>query len=530
MNTERHRVRVTLAVTILATVCGWGTGFLLGGGLAVRQAIHQLRRDADRLIAEENATLKETFSTMGKMSSSPYPYCSEAEVAYFRKLIFQTDYLADAGRIRDGVIDCSATLEKADLPREPMKPAFVMPGGAKVYRVTGPLQIRDQITLGIQFKDMFVVINSGAGRRLDPNALSFIMTLRPGAGQDPGTLLSTTPEPVNNVFTKDGLTRNGQNLYFTRCTTDQLSCDTTNISIVEALNADRPELKICILMGGIVGALLGFLASLAYRRSRNMRQQLRRAISKDKLRLVYQPIVDLATKRIVGAEALVRWTDEEGFAVPPDVFVREAEEAGFVGSLTRLVVRHTLRDFSAALHNNPEFRLSINIAATDLSDPAFLPMLEEALIVSGVQPQSLAIEITEGSTARYEVAINTIRRLHDMGYRVHIDDFGTGYSSLSYLKDLQIYAIKIDKSFTRSIGTEAVTVAILPQILAMAEALKLQVIVEGIETAPQAEYFSSLNMPVLAQGWFFGYPVPADRFFHLLADDEDKAQAATAAN
>jgi sensor c-di-GMP phosphodiesterase-like protein len=112
---------------------------------------------------------------------------------------------------------------------------------------------------------------------------------------------------------------------------------------------------------------------------------------------------------------------------------------------------------------------------------------------------------------------------------VHIDDFGTGYSSLSYLKDLEISAIKIDKSFTRSVGTQAVTVAILPQILAMADALKLQVIVEGIETGPQAEYFSSLGRPVLAQGWFFGYPVPAERFLRLLAEDEKKAQAATAA-
>jgi sensor c-di-GMP phosphodiesterase-like protein len=106
---------------------------------------------------------------------------------------------------------------------------------------------------------------------------------------------------------------------------------------------------------------------------------------------------------------------------------------------------------------------------------------------------------------------------------VHIDDFGTGYSSLSYLQDLAISAIKIDKSFTRSIGTQAVTVAILPQILAMAEALKLQVIVEGIETSPQADYFSVLAQPVLAQGWFFGYPVPAERFQRLLAEDEQKA-------
>lgn len=528
MNTERHRVRVTLVVTILSTICGLGAGSLLGGSLALRQAVTQLQRDADRLIAEENASLKETFSTMKKMSSSPYPYCSEAETAYFRKLIFQTDYLADGGRMRDGVIDCSATLDKADLPREPLKPAFTMARGSKVYRLTGPLQIRDQITFGVQFNDLYVVINSGVGRRLDSSTLPFIMSLTPAAGQAPGVLMSTTPELANAVFTKEGLVRKGDTLYLTRCASDRSSCITTHIAVIEALQADRTELKICILLGGVIGALFGFLASLVYRRSRNMEQQLRRAISRDKLRLVYQPIVDLATKRIVGAEALSRWTDEEGFAVGPETFVKVAEGAGFVGSLTRLVVHHALRDFGATLRSHPDFRLSINATASDLSDPAFLPMLEESMILFGVRTQSVAIEITESSTARHEVAIETIHRLSEMGHSVHIDDFGTGYSSLSYLKDLEICAIKIDKSFTRSIGTQAVTVAILPQILAMADALKLQVIVEGVETAPQADYFSSLGKPVFVQGWFFGYPVPTERFHQILDDEEKQSQAALA--
>jgi sensor c-di-GMP phosphodiesterase-like protein len=529
MNTERHRVRVTLAVTILSTALGSSAGLLLGGGLALRQAMLRLQQDAGRLIAEENATLKETFDTMKKMSSSPYPRCSEAEIAYFRKLLFQTDFLRDGGRMHDGKIDCSTTLGVADLQASPMKLDYSMPGGTNVYVVTGPLQIRDQPTLGLQFNDLYVVINSGAGRRVDSATLPFIMTVKPASSPNPGRLLSTEPQPKDAVFTQEGLARKGDTLYFTRCTANNLSCTTTHINLIESLQSDRVELKFCIFLGGLAGALFGFLASLAYRRSRNMEQQLRRAISKDRLRLVYQPIFDLTTRRIAGAEALARWTDEEGYAVGPDVFITIAEEAGFVGALTRLVVRKALRDFAATLRDHPDFQLSINVAASDLGDPAFLPMLEEALIRSGVQAQSLAIEVTERSTARHEVAIDTIRRLHELGYSVHIDDFGTGYSSLSYLNDLAICAIKIDKSFTRSVGTEAVTVAILPQILAMADALKLQVIVEGIETSQQAEYFSSLGRPILAQGWFFGYPVPADRFLRLLADDKKKAKEAECA-
>jgi sensor c-di-GMP phosphodiesterase-like protein len=142
-----------------------------------------------------------------------------------------------------------------------------------------------------------------------------------------------------------------------------------------------------------------------------------------------------------------------------------------------------------------------------------------------VPAQSLAVEITETSTAHSEKAKATIKQLRERGFSLHIDDFGTGYSSLSYLHALAIDAIKIDKSFTQAIGTEAVTVSILPQILSMAATLKLQVIVEGVETKAQSDYFLAASQPVLAQGWYFGRPVSIEQFQSLL-DEERKTLAA----
>jgi sensor c-di-GMP phosphodiesterase-like protein len=300
---------------------------------------------------------------------------------------------------------------------------------------------------------------------------------------------------------------------------------TTFITIPEALQADRTLLWFCMALGGLTGALFGFVLSIFLGRTRSMEPQLRRAICQDKLRVEYQQIVHLTSGRIVGAEALARWTDEEGFAVGPDVFIKIAEERGFVGSITRLVIRHVLRDFAATLRARPDFRLSINVAATDLADPRFLPMLERALKQAEVPAESLIIEITESSTARHEVAIAAILRLRERGHSVHIDDFGTGYSSLSYLHELSVDAIKIDRSFTRTIGTEAVTAGILPQILAMAGALHLQVIVEGIETSQQAEYFATMAQPILGQGWLYGRAVAPEEFHRLLAEEENMAQA-----
>ena len=248
-----------------------------------------------------------------------------------------------------------------------------------------------------------------------------------------------------------------------------------------------------------------------------MAQQLHRAIRQDKLQLVYQPIVEPPTGKYVGAGALARWTDEEGFAIGPDVFVQMAEDRGFVNELTALVVKRALREFAETLRSRPEFQLSVNVTAADLADPEFLPMLEHALNDARVATHSLTIEVTESSTARKQVAKETIRKLRLRGHCVQIDDFGTGYSSLSYLHDLSVDEIKIDKAFTQAIGTKAVIGEILPQILAMAETLDLMVTVEGIETTEQADYFAGLPRPVLGQGWLFGHPVPADEYHRNLA-------------
>jgi sensor c-di-GMP phosphodiesterase-like protein len=149
-------------------------------------------------------------------------------------------------------------------------------------------------------------------------------------------------------------------------------------------------------------------------------------------------------------------------------------------------------------------------------------LLEQSLEHAEVPAQSLAIEITESCTARIPGAMETIRGLRQKGYSVHIDDFGTGYSSLSYLHALAIDAIKIDRAFTQAIGTEAVTSSILPQILAMAKKLNLEVIVEGVETGEQAGYFAGGERPILAQGWYFGRPVSSEAFHRLLTADQLK--------
>jgi sensor c-di-GMP phosphodiesterase-like protein len=502
---------------------------MVGRAISLKLAQRKIAQDSGRLIAVADEFSNESRATLAAMNASTLPFCSEAEMAYFRALVFQSQYLKDGGRMRDGQIVCSAAMNSPDLKKMLFKPDYAQPDGTLFYRSNTSARIGKLRAALLQSGSSYIVytphllnfmrITGSHYFFVSPNDPSLKLTLEGSADQS-----RSNQARISQVITKEGRARVGDTFYATRCSDQYNKCVSAYVSIPEALSYDRNLLTLSSLGSGLGGAILGFLGSFFYRRNRSMEQQLRRAIRRDNLRVVYQPIVNLASQRIVGAEALARWIDEEGQMVGPDVFIKIAEERGFVGEITKLVVRHVLRDMGEVLRGDSDFRLSINVAAADLTDPDFPSMLEDALRQARVPAEKLAIEITESSTARQDVAVAAIHQLRRNGHEVHIDDFGTGYSSLSYLHTLSIDAIKIDRSFTQAVGTEAVTLSILPQILAMAQTLKLQVIVEGVETSEQANYFAAFKSSntILVQGWLFGHPVAADVFRGLLAEDEQK--------
>jgi sensor c-di-GMP phosphodiesterase-like protein len=515
--TLKQRVLAAFIATLAAAAFGLLAGYWAGRVIALRLTESKLKQYATLTMKEADASSRESRTMLAAMNASTFPYCSEAEIAWFRKLLFQSEYLKEAGRMRDGKIECSATLGRLAQPVAQPQPGFSQMDGTKVYKGFAPFRVDDLTVVSLELGDSYVIFSPYLEAHRGSPPMYYTSTATDDPSRQSIRLMGTPIQANAAILTSDGQGYLGNNLYATRCSARYFNCVTAYISIPEAFLANRGEMKVILALGGPAGGLFGFVVALLYRRNRSLNHQLRRAIQMDRLRVVYQPIVNLASGEIEGAEALARWTDEEGFAVGPDIFVKIAEERGFVGEITRLVVRHVLRDFAVTLRAHADFRISINVAAADLGDPRFLPMLEQSMDQAGVLAASVAIEITESSTALHQVAMEAIRHLRRLGHQVHIDDFGTGYSSLSYLHDLSVDAIKIDRSFTRAIGTDAVTVSILPQILAMAEKLHLQVVVEGIETSQQAAYFFGGAKSILGQGWFFGRPVPPEEFLPLLA-------------
>jgi sensor c-di-GMP phosphodiesterase-like protein len=509
---------------MMAAVFGMSAGILMGYVLALYLAENWLGNYSSLIAEQQDASSEEAIEVLAAIKESPHAYCSDAEIAFFRELVFRSIYLKDAGHIRGGVIDCSATAERPGRSIGQFKPEILQRDGTSAYSNLMPIRETGLKRAGLQLGNGYVVFGPQAPLALGPIPMRAIYTMNSTAGE------GTKPQaagssPIQGLdLTTEGTFLVGDALYATRCSATFFKCVTTTATVKEAIHGEGNVVVLGTVLGGLAGTLLGIAISFLLGRSKSMEQQLRRAIANDNVDLAYQPIVNVDSYRIVGAEALARWTDEDGVVVGPDVFVRIAEAEGFIGSLTRQVVRRALRDFGETLRANPEFRLSVNVTAPDLADPKFLPMLDEAVERAKISHSSLVIEITESSTANRVEAMETIRELRRRGHSIHIDDFGTGYSSLSYLLYLNVDTIKIDKAFTKAIGTESVTVGILPQILAMAKALRMGVVAEGVETEQQANYFSGAGGHIDGQGWFYGRPVPAEEFHRLLEDGRGKAR------
>lgn len=251
---------------------------------------------------------------------------------------------------------------------------------------------------------------------------------------------------------------------------------------------------------------------------------LRRAVEKGELCLQYQPMVDLASGTISGAEALVRWNHPEFGMLGPEQFIPLADETGLIIEIGEWVLNQACRQ-AKRWHELglKDLTISVNVSAVQLGQPQLLNQVAGALEQTGLDPARLELEITESVLMQdAESSIDTLRALKNMGIRISVDDFGTGYSSLSYLKRFPIDVLKIDRSFTRDIVADPDNSAIVAAIVALARSLKLSVLAEGVELPEQLEILRRENCDRV-QGYFFGRPLDPDGFFSLAMSVPDHA-------
>jgi EAL domain-containing protein (putative c-di-GMP-specific phosphodiesterase class I) len=245
---------------------------------------------------------------------------------------------------------------------------------------------------------------------------------------------------------------------------------------------------------------------------------LARAVERDELRLYYQPLVNLNTSEIVGAEALVRWERPGHGLVPPMSFIPLAESTGLIVDIGEWVLHEACRRQRRWMDMGlGHLQLAVNVSALQFHQGLLERQVADALEASGCDPTRLELELTESTLmVQPDEVMESIRRLKQRGLQLAIDDFGTGYSSLAYLRRLAVDKIKIDQSFVRDITVDADGAAIVRAIIQMARSLGLRTLGEGVETQVNRRALQVLGCD-LAQGYFFGRPVPAAEFEAMAA-------------
>lgn len=256
------------------------------------------------------------------------------------------------------------------------------------------------------------------------------------------------------------------------------------------------------------------------KRRLEVENELKNAIKNNELRLVYQPIVEFETSKVIGMEALIRWKSQELGDMYPDEFITIAEESGMILSIGKWVMQEAVSQFmiwqKQFAHTINLKKIAVNVSVHQFNAPEFLKQVENIIAQSGIVKEHLELELTESIIVKDISGVRAkMQQLRNLGVNLSIDDFGTGYSSLSYLKKLPFTTLKIDKSFTQDIGNDVDDKELISTIITIAENFNLEVVIEGVETYEQYAFVNERKATFM-QGYFCSKPMEKESFEAML--------------
>lgn len=469
--------------------------------------------------ADKTAT--QALEAIARLEAARLAACSTAELALMGQLDVSSSYIQAVGRVKDGVVTCLSVRElKLDLGAD----IFRAPSGVIMY-LSVPIADRGtEPAIALQRGNFVVLIHRQltldtwtASRDI---ALGIFQVDRPTRDGPEVARGNVSRAWLRHLDGKDETTFIEGGRLIAVVHSNHFRIASVAALPPNDLIARRNAIAMRLVPAGVFAGLGACIAILSLaQRQRSLAAALRQAFRRKEFFVQYQPIVELATGRCVGVEALVRWRRSTGELIGPDLFIPAAEQSGLIARLTEQVLHIVQSDAGAWLRLNPDFHIAINLSPTDLHSLALVGLLDRFMQESGARPSNLVLEITERGLVDVDAARPILKALRTRGYNIAIDDFGTGYSSLSYLESLELNILKIDRSFVEAIGTRAPTSQVVGHIIAMARALGLQMVAEGVERQAQADYLNSHKVQY-AQGWLFGRPVA----FNLIIERMDAQQ------
>lgn len=473
----------------------------------------RLQRVADKAMARANKSLQEAGMALDALAKLSVPPCSPEHIALMRRSTLETRSVEEVDYFEDGKLKCSSW-GMADKGRDIAlgPPRLATHGGAQLHTHASPAAGTHKPMIGV-FKHQHRVL-------VDPARLADIIAdpdVQVAVTSVTGAVLGSLNGPDAGLV--EQLVRSNDNvpalarqdkMLFAVARDGELAA--VALAPESRLRKRLHEERLAILpFGFLLAAML--IASLAWltRQRLSLQGEMANALKKQEFIVHYQPLVRLSDGACVGAEALIRWPRPDGSMMRPDYFIAQAEESGLIAPITDQLVQTVVREMRDLLLAQRQLHIAINVSAADIQTGRLLDVLVDALDGSGIEPGQIWLEATERGFIDVEAARAALGRARDLGFAVAIDDFGTGYSSLAYLQNLPIDALKIDKSFIDTIGGDTVTSSVTSHIIAMAQALKLAIIAEGIETVQQADYLRARGVDY-GQGWLFSRALPPGQF------------------
>jgi sensor c-di-GMP phosphodiesterase-like protein len=490
----------TLVLAIVLTAAGGSIGHLGAQQLVKQQALTELDAASERVIRRFDDILFEATEIFGQLENQELPRCSEEQLLHMRTQVFNARFLRDIGRIEDLALYCSSALGDLDTPYQSGPPDLSIDGRLGLKTDREVLAGHDTRTMVVESDSFNALVDPAVVTDLAAAMDSAELFL--SARATDGTDLDW--HPFHRAYELSG---NG--LSSERCSAATGLC--ILLHVPDSRIADwHPQTRVAMAgLGGAAGLAVFLVIFMGLRQEDSAEKRLRQALRQEDIRTVYQPIIRLPERQLVGVEALARWTDGNGETIPAEHFITLAEQCGLIGKISELMIRNIGEELSPWLKRHRHCVIAINIAPAELNDQDLLDKLDRELIGRGILAEQIVLEITERTMVENESARVRIEQLSQRGYRIYADDFGVGYCGLAYLNDMDVHGIKISELFTAAVSTDSPKAALVPRITELARELGLDVIIEGLETAEQAQSLAPLE-PILVQGWLFSRGIAID--------------------
>jgi len=467
----------------------------------------RLKTFAERVVARADLSFTQATSALQNLSTLTVEPCSEDHIELMRRITVNTRSVEEVGYFENGLLKCNAWGPVTQQVSQ-YKPDFTTPAGVHVTLKMLPLIRGADPMMALQLGAYSALINMG--RFVDVIVEKGVFL---ALAKEDGVLIAVSAggsaETIQSILAAQDKDFTSTSLHAQVKKGGWIGIAVTGEDVL--LTDLRHEQLWMLPVGVLIGLLLIGLVVRLSRRRMSPLAELALAVKRREFIVHYQPLIELKTGRCVGAEALVRWQRPDGTMVRPDLFIPLAEDSGLVKPITDQVIEAVVRDLGDVLVHDRSLHIAINLCADDIKTGRFQPIVTNALQKSGIHAEQIWLEATESGLMDIGSARKTLSRARALGHSTAIDDFGTGYSSLQYLQNLPMDALKIDRSFVNTIGTDSVSSPILSHIIEMAKSLNFFIVAEGVETKEQADFLAARGVH-FAQGWLFAKALPLNEF------------------